>query len=331
MRQEDIAKLAGVSRTTVSRVLNGDNTVKKELKEKVMKIINEVKYERNYISSSLASKKKKNIYAFIVHSIVPYYNEEIKKGLKKFEKEFKTFGLTLNIIENNINNPEEQFEHLKKILSTTQVAGIIITPLLKDEILSLIYEYPNVKFITLDTPLSKEIPHIGANYFNSGEVSANIAQGILRKYEKVLVLKFPDDKVSTNKYYQGFITSLLEEQLIISFENEQTLKKENFLIDKISNDVKVIFTNRYLKEVIECNLEFLKKNKEIKIIGIAGNPEINKYLISELLYVSLNEQYSFISYTAGLLIFNLLFKNIYPNSINLIPAKVLFKNSIFSY
>lgn len=328
MRQEDIAKLARVSRTTVSRVLNGDNTVKKEIREKVLKIVEEVKYERNYISSTLASKKKKNIYAFIVRSIVPYYNEEIKKGLIKFENEFKNFGINLYIIENDINNPEEQLESLKKVLEKNEVAGVIITPLLKEKVLSLILENENVKFITMDSYLSPRIPYVGANYFNSGEISGNIADGILRKYEKALVLKFPDDKVSANRYYQGFINSLEEEQLIISFEKKEIFSKENFLSDKISKDVKVIFTNRFLKEVIENNIDFLRENKDIKIIGIAGNPELNKYLSSGMLFASLNEQYSMISYTSGLLMFNLLYKNIFPDLITLIPANILFKSSI---
>ncbi|MGL5355285.1 MAG: LacI family DNA-binding transcriptional regulator, partial [Cetobacterium sp.] len=41
LKQEDIAKLANVSRTTVSRVLNKDINVKEETRIKIEKIISE--------------------------------------------------------------------------------------------------------------------------------------------------------------------------------------------------------------------------------------------------------------------------------------------------
>ena len=55
---KDIAKLAGVSRGTVDRVLNNRGQVSQEVKEKVLKIARERGYKKNVLASNLARNKK---------------------------------------------------------------------------------------------------------------------------------------------------------------------------------------------------------------------------------------------------------------------------------
>lgn len=54
---KDVAKHAGVSQTTVSRVLNTPELVKPKTIEKVMKAIEELNYVPNDIARSLVQKK----------------------------------------------------------------------------------------------------------------------------------------------------------------------------------------------------------------------------------------------------------------------------------
>ena len=57
MRSEDIAKLAGVSRSTVSRVINNYSNVPEETRTKVLKVIEQHQYEPNSFARALAGKK----------------------------------------------------------------------------------------------------------------------------------------------------------------------------------------------------------------------------------------------------------------------------------
>lgn len=66
MKSEDIAKLAGVSRSTVSRVINNYGNVPEETRRKVMKVIEEYHYHPNSNARVLAGKKTDTIGLFIV-------------------------------------------------------------------------------------------------------------------------------------------------------------------------------------------------------------------------------------------------------------------------
>lgn len=66
MRSEDIAKLAGVSRSTVSRVINNYDNVPEDTRRKVLKVIEEHQYEPNTNARVLAGKGTDTIGLFVV-------------------------------------------------------------------------------------------------------------------------------------------------------------------------------------------------------------------------------------------------------------------------
>ncbi|MDX8337162.1 LacI family DNA-binding transcriptional regulator [Candidatus Cetobacterium colombiensis] len=309
LKQEDIAKLAGVSRTTVSRVLNNEENVKEDTRNKILKIIETHGYEKNYISSTLASKNEKIVYVFLLKSIVGHYSKELKRGLEAIESENRKFGYKIEIIETSIDEPEAQLEELDKVLNTKKPAGIIITPLLKDKILKRAKKNSKVKFLSLDNSLCKNISHIGANYYNSGQISGDIIKGILRENENVLILKFPGDKISAEEYYKGFASSIQKEQIEVVDVQKNILEKENFLKDYLHENIKGIFFNRYTFEILEKNKDLLKKENSYKIVAIAGNPLVNDYVKNEIVYASINEQFSTIGYNAGKMMFEALYKD----------------------
>ncbi|NLM11767.1 MAG: LacI family transcriptional regulator [Clostridiaceae bacterium] len=66
MKSEDIARLAGVSRSTVSRVINNYQNVPEETRKRVMKVIEEYQFHPNNSARVLAGKKTDTIGLFIV-------------------------------------------------------------------------------------------------------------------------------------------------------------------------------------------------------------------------------------------------------------------------
>lgn len=73
----EVAKLAGVSVSTVSRVLNGRKTVNTELKEKVDKAVSLLTYRPNSVARSLASSRSDSV-GILVSDLSPFFGEMMR-------------------------------------------------------------------------------------------------------------------------------------------------------------------------------------------------------------------------------------------------------------
>lgn len=83
----DVAKSAGVSKATVSRVLNGKNVVRKEIKDKVYKAIEDTGYRPNLLAQQMATKKTSMIGLVITNEVYdgPYFSTLVYNAAKHCE------------------------------------------------------------------------------------------------------------------------------------------------------------------------------------------------------------------------------------------------------
>ena len=79
---KDVAKLAEVSISTVSRVINNSKPVSPEARRRVLHAIETLGYEPNEIARSLVTKKS-NLIGVIVDDIGSAYVSQIVRGLKR--------------------------------------------------------------------------------------------------------------------------------------------------------------------------------------------------------------------------------------------------------
>jgi len=105
----DIAKEAGVSIATVSRVFNKSEAVSKQTRNKVLKIAENKGYHPKAFAQGLARKNSKLIMA-IVPIISNYFFMEVLAGIQDKLAEFD-YDLNIYNIKSNINL-ERQIEHL---------------------------------------------------------------------------------------------------------------------------------------------------------------------------------------------------------------------------
>lgn len=74
----DIALMAGLSHTTVSRVLNGDAGVREKTRERVLQVVNQVGFKPNPMARALSSSRS-NLIGLVLSDITnPFYNEIIR-------------------------------------------------------------------------------------------------------------------------------------------------------------------------------------------------------------------------------------------------------------
>lgn len=153
---EDIGKLAGVSRATVSRVVNNHPNISPEVRERVESVIRETGYEPNLAARSLASKRS-NIIGLIIPSVLktnftdPYYSH-LLRGISQacYELDY-TIALYL------FQNPEQEEKSLSKIVSSGMVDGVIITTDISHDMYApLIKSKYTVPFIQLGSTMSRQ-------------------------------------------------------------------------------------------------------------------------------------------------------------------------------
>ncbi|MCY6371038.1 LacI family DNA-binding transcriptional regulator [Clostridium ganghwense] len=118
----DIAKTAGVSPATVSRVLNNSGYVKQETREKILKIIKELNYTPSAIARSLSTNKTNTIGVIVPDINNPFFGEVIK-GISEIADKHD-----LNIILCDTDESMQKELKALKLLKEQRIQGIIITP-----------------------------------------------------------------------------------------------------------------------------------------------------------------------------------------------------------
>lgn len=119
---DDVARRAGVSPVTVSRVINGASNVKLATREKVMRAIEELHYVPSTAARSLRSKRT-NTLALLVPDITNPFWTTVSRGV---EDSAQSGGYSV-LLCNTDESPEKLLRYLDVIISQ-RVDGAIITP-----------------------------------------------------------------------------------------------------------------------------------------------------------------------------------------------------------
>lgn len=115
----DIARAAGVSPMTVSRVLNGRGGAGPETSERIKQIAHELRYRPNALARGLKSDKS-GIVGVIVPDIANPFFPEIIRGIENVALQHGYNLLLCNVVE----SPDREID-LMRILESQRVDGVI--------------------------------------------------------------------------------------------------------------------------------------------------------------------------------------------------------------
>ncbi|MBW2038957.1 MAG: LacI family DNA-binding transcriptional regulator [Deltaproteobacteria bacterium] len=167
---KDIARLAHVSHTTVSRVLNNRPGVKKITRERVLKLIKELDYQPSLVARSMVLKKSKVLGLIITTIRNPFYLE-LSQGI---EDTARSFGYSVILCCTNYDLSLEG-EHIRE-LRRKGVDGIILTSAhIKDEYVAALAQegFPLVLVNrkVLESDLSGKVDYVGVDNIKGGEMA----------------------------------------------------------------------------------------------------------------------------------------------------------------
>lgn len=268
----DVAKYAGVSPTTVSRVLNNRGYISEKTKNKVHEAIEALNYHPNSIARSLGGKSTGLIGLIFYDTSHPFFGELISKletGL--FERGYKS------ILCNSANSPDKERRYLD-MLAANKVDGIISgTHNLNIE------EYKKVQapIVSFDRNLASNIPVIGSDNFDGGKKATNylIDSGAKNIH---LINSHPSSNNPTDERTLAYLEVMKEHHLqthehSLSFTMAPNIKRT--IIQQIlqTEEIDGIFCTDDLTAVLVWETAKKMHLNNLKIVGYDGTDFIRNY------------------------------------------------------
>ncbi|GIP17705.1 LacI family transcriptional regulator [Paenibacillus montaniterrae] len=148
---KDVAKHAGVSVATVSRVLNNSGYVGQDTRIKVEKAIQELNYKPNEVARSLFKKQSSTI-GLIVPDITNPFFPELARAV-----EDTAIQLGYNVILCNSDEDEQKEQNYLDLLQQQYVKGIIVS---SNTMTAKQIKQLNIPVVSIDRVISKGLPTI---------------------------------------------------------------------------------------------------------------------------------------------------------------------------
>jgi len=208
MTIRDIARLAGVSKATVSRVLNKKPDVNPATRERILRLMEEWAFVPSITASRLAGGRSRVI-GILIPSLTWPAIPEIMRGVSEVVEHSPYELLLYSITHEEDRTEKDQRDVIDRILATKLAAGLLaIFPGQSAEHLTRLYEqgFPIVMIDDQAKPTS--IPWVGAGN-RRGSYAAT--RYLLRMgHRRIAYIKGPSKFLVSHERYQGYCEALNE-------------------------------------------------------------------------------------------------------------------------
>ena len=267
----DVAKLAGVSPTTVSRVIKKKGYLSEQTIQKVNDAMRELGYKPNNLARSLQGKSAKLIGLIFPNIRHVFYAELIDKlEHELFKKGYKT------IICNSEHDSEKEREYIE-MLEANQVDGIISGSHnlgIED------YNRVTAPIISFDRNLSPDIPVVSSDNYGGGVLAA---QTLVKTGANDIIMITGNDNSNspTGLRHAGF-ASILPDAPIINVSSDFSPVRKEMEIKNILTQQKpdAIFASDDLTAILIINIAKelgISVPDQLKVIGYDGTYFIENY------------------------------------------------------
>lgn len=271
---KDVAKMADVSISTVSRVINDSKPVSPEARRRVLHAIEALDYRPNEVARSLVTKKS-NLIGVIVDDIGSAFASKILRGVEEVGRMYNHDIL----ISSSYGDSEIELKFVK-LLSQKQVEGIIvISSTLNQKLMYKLEEsripYINVnRFYNIEEELTVQIDY--------EKISCDMVEYLISKGHKKIAsvaIQKDLDRTQEKTKVNGYKKIVRENKLYENTIYTMGLKEEDILeisdkIDKaISEGVTALFCSQDEIAIHIINYlvdKGLKVPEDVSVTGFGG-------------------------------------------------------------
>ncbi|MFL0195599.1 LacI family DNA-binding transcriptional regulator [Clostridium sp. WILCCON 0269] len=207
---KDVAKEAGVSIATVSRVLNDVDVVNEETKKKVLAAINKLGYRPNIVARSLKTQKTRTI-GIIIPDISNQFYPEIVRGA---EDVANIYDYNIMLCNTDLDI-EKEMEYLK-VLKEKMADGVLyMSNSLESDMLNLIKQL-QIPMVLVETANDKEnIPSVTID--NEKAAYDGVTYLINKGNKKIAYIGASEDIANASAVrYRGYKKALEENGLEVN-------------------------------------------------------------------------------------------------------------------
>jgi LacI family transcriptional regulator len=193
----DVAKLAGVSVATVSRVLNQKGYVHEDTVKQVQNAIEELQYKPNAVAKSLF-KKSSTLLGLLLPDIKHPLYSELAHAIEQ-----TAFQAGYQVIVCQIQDQHPR--HYVDVLMQNNVAGLLLT---ESIYITIHAELKNLPCVVLDGS-TKRVPSVSSNNYEGAKEAVRF---LMKKGCNFLShMRGPETNREANERYEGFLDAVLDE------------------------------------------------------------------------------------------------------------------------
>lgn len=278
---KDVAKMADVSISTVSRVINDSKPVSPEARRRVLHAIEVLDYKPNEVARSLVTKKS-NLIGVIVEDIGSNFIAQILRGVEEVGRMYKYDILLCSSYGET--DSEVKFANL---LAQKQVEGIIVISNLHNPKLEYRLEESKRPYVIISNFYDNEKFNINIDY---EKASYEIVSYLISKGHKniaSLAIRKDIDRTYEKEKVEGYNKAMKEHGLEITniyseglSEEDIENEKDNILKTIKDNNITAFFTSFDSLAINLMNLLLdngYKTPDDISVTGFGGSQISNIY------------------------------------------------------
>lgn len=207
---EDVAKHAGVSKGTISAVINAKSTVKAGTRNHILEVMKELNFRPRGMARNLKNNTQDKSIGIIIKDLdYPFYTS-IALGVKDYAKSHG-YSLIVTSSEND-HECEKKFTHL---FSTKDIRGAIIAPMVEGA--AEIEHLFKLKMINYPFVLLEDVKGIQANVVaidNLKAIKKAVKYLIESGHTKIVHFAGPPQSTHTKERIEGFRDAFSESPLV---------------------------------------------------------------------------------------------------------------------
>jgi LacI family transcriptional regulator len=204
---EDIARISGVSRSTVSRVINVDPNVGERTRKKVQEVIQNLNFQPNMAARGLAAGSSKVIGLVIPVGISSIFSDPyfplVVQGVSSACNHLG-YSIMLWLAE-----PHYERKTISQIIYNGLIDGVIVLAMLLDDPLIDRLSENNRPFITIGRhPTNEKVSYVDVD--NRSGANQGVSYAVRAGHRRVALIGGPRNTISGLDRYQGYLDALRE-------------------------------------------------------------------------------------------------------------------------